>query len=147
MSRINRLPASPLAAFAQSALTIALVACIFAHEEVSAWLPSLFEAGLKDKSYAYWHRWVHLNASETLGPVALVMAAWVIVSQTSDTIYKFVRRHPLVPLIVPAAFLVFLIGRDLYTGYAIYDDRVVVRSLLSGVPFAAKNRGRKLNVG
>ncbi len=133
MSRINRLPASPLVAVVQVLLSVALIAYVFAHEDVSAWLPSLFEAGLSDKSYTYWHRWVHLNASETAALAALVMFVWVIVSQTSDTIYKFVRRHPLVPLIVPAAFLVFLVGRDLYAGYAIYDDRIVVRSLMTGV--------------
>lgn len=132
MSRVNRLSAAPIASAIVGVLLIVAVFYVFAHDEAFWWLPSFFEASLQDKGYGYWHRWVHLSAWETFVIGFAIYIVWYIVSQTYDSIYKFVRKYPWVPLILPAVYLVLLVGRDLYTGYAIYDDRIALRSPLSG---------------
>ena len=133
MSRINRLSATPVTSAIVGLLLIIAVFYVFAHDEAFWWLPSFFEASLQDKGYGYWHRWEHLSAWETFVIGFAVYVVWYIVSQTYDGIYKFVRKYPWVPLILPAVYLLLLVGRDLYTGYAIYDDRIALRSPLSGL--------------
>ncbi|MBP2158724.1 MULTISPECIES: hypothetical protein [Asticcacaulis] len=133
MSRVNRLSPTPIASAVVGVLLIIAVFYVFAHEEAFWWLPSLFEKALRDKGYGYWHRWVHLSAWETFVIGFVIYIVWYIVSQTYDGIYKFVRKYPWVPLILPAVYLLLLVGRDLYTGYAIYDDRIALRSPLSGL--------------
>lgn len=133
MSRIKKLPMSPAQGVFHLLVVFALLCYLWLHEDLSAGLPSLFRDGLGDTSYAYWHRWVHLMAAEMLIPILLIWIVWSLVSVSFDSVYHFAKRHPLLPMLVPVIFMAVLIGRDVYAGFAIYEDRIAMRSPLSGL--------------